>query len=363
VDESATERTCLYCGTDNTEDRDDCIVCRSRFISNEEIAQAEDELLPVATPPDMAGLQLDFEEENGLSHPNWRKMYQQVSTTRAKTDWWDIYHELARQWLLRLKADLGGYYHVYESQNFLVLCAEGPTATRTIIGYGERSLSVLQGFCGGILPKDIYGKRAMLIFTDQEDYYAYVSHFHTDGAHSLSAGMMLSRGYMHIVFPFTWIFSARRIITHELVHNCIAHLHIPAWLHEGAAQKLERLVMNTRAFSLEHELAMEHHAHWTEQNIQEFWSGASFYVGDERNKLSYSLAEILTEFLSKDWSAFLEFIAEADYRDAGQDASLRILNRCLGETVGQFLGPGNWRPQRRVIAERVRALKSKSQSS
>jgi hypothetical protein len=108
---------------------------------------------------------------------------------------------------------------------------------------------------------------------------------------------------------------------------------------------------------------MEHHAHWTEQNIQEFWSGASFYVGDERNNLSYSLAEILTEFLSKDWSAFLEFIAEADYRDAGQDASLRILNRCLGETVGQFLGPGNWRPQRRVIAERVRALKSKSQSS
>jgi hypothetical protein len=359
VDESAAERTCLYCGTTNTEERDDCIVCRSRFISTEEIAQAEDKLLPVATPPDMTGLQLEFEEDNGLSHPNWRKINQQTDASRAKADWWDICHELAKQWLLRLKADLGGYYHVYESENFLVLSAEGATATRTIIGYAESSLAILQRFCVGILPNETYGKRAMLIFTDQDDYYAYVSHFHSDGEHSLSAGMMLSRGYRHIAFPFTWIFSARRIITHELVHNCIAHLHIPSWLHEGVAQKLERLVMNKRAFTLEHELAMQHHAYWTEQNIQEFWSGASFYVGDERNKLSYSLAEILTEFISTDWKAFLEFISQADYRDAGQDAALRVLNRCLGETVGQFLGPGNWRPQRKAIAERMEARKLK----
>ena len=361
VDDSAAERTCLYCGTSNSEERDDCIVCHSSFIPEEEIAQAEDELLPVATQPDMTDLQVDFEEENGLSHPNWRKMYQQISASRAEADWWDIYHELAKQWLLRLKADLGGYYHVYESENFVVLSAEGATATRTIIGYAESSLAVLQRFCRGIQPEETYGKRAMLIFTDQDDYYAYVSHFHRDGAHSLSAGTMLSRGYMHIAFPFTWIFSARRIITHELVHNCIAHLRIPSWLHEGVAQKLERLVMNTRAFVLEHELAMEHHAHWTEQNIQEFWSGASFYVGDERNKLSYSLAEILTEFLSSDWNAFLEFISQADYRDAGQDAALRTLHRCLGETIGQFLGPGNWRPQRMAIAERMRDLESKSE--
>jgi len=166
---------------------------------------------------------------------------------------------------------------------------------------------------------------------------------------------------MHIAFPFTWIYSARRVITHELVHNCIAHLHIPSWLHEGMAQKLERLVMNTQGFALDHDLAIQHHAHWTEQNIQEFWSGASFYVGDERNKLSYSLAEILTEFLSTDWKAFLEFVSEADYRDAGQDASLRILNRCLGETLGQFLGPGNWRPQRKAITERMLASKRKSE--
>lgn len=351
--------TCLYCGAENPQGRQDCLVCRNRVISEAEIANAEDELLPLADSPDMDGLELDFEEENGLSHPNWRDMYQRVTARRDKKEWWDIYHELAKQWLLRLKADLGGYYHVYESENFLVLSAEGSTATRTIIGYAESSLAVLERYCQGLLAKDTYGKRVLLIFTDQDDYYAYVSHFHTEGSHSLSAGMMLSRGYMHIAFPFTWIYSARRIITHELVHNCIAHLRIPSWLHEGMAQKLERLVMNTQGFALDHELAMQHRACWTEQNIEEFWAGVSFYVGDERNKLSYSLAEILTEFLSGDWKAFLEFVSEADYRDSGQDASLRILNRCLGETISQFLGPGNWRPQRKAIAEHQNARKQR----
>lgn len=350
VDVPGGERLCRYCGAANENGRRDCIVCRNVLISEEEIIQARDELLPVTTPTNMTGLHLDFEEENGLSHPNWRTAFERVRA-RPEPDWWDIFHELAKQWLLQLKTDLGGHYHVYESENFLVLSAEGPTATRTMIGYAEKSLAALEKYCHGLLANDTYGKRAMLIFTDQDDYYSYVSHFHADGAHSLSAGMMLNRGYMHIAFPFTWVFSAKRVITHELVHNCIAHLRIPSWLHEGMAQKLERLAMDQHGFTLDHELAIEHHAHWSEQNIQEFWSGASFYVADERNKLSYSLAEILTEFLSSDWKAFLEFVSAADYRDAGQDASLRVLNRCLGETLSQFLGPGNWRPRRKTLAE------------
>jgi hypothetical protein len=353
VDDSPTGRACLYCGSDNPTGRHDCLHCRNPLISDDEIVHAEDELLPVEIPPDMTGLQLSFTEENGLSHPDWKAVLQQLRATRPKVVWWETCHELAKQWLLQLKSDLGGCYHLYESENFLVLCAEGPTATRTMIGYAEKSLAVLKKYCEGILPTNSYGKRAILIFTDQDDYYAYVSHFHSDGSHSLSSGMMLSHGYMHIAFPFAWIFSARRIITHELVHNCIAHLRIPSWLHEGMAQKLERLVMNTRGFTLDRELVGEHHAHWTEQNIQEFWAGASFYVAGERNKLSYSLAEILTEFLSADWKAFLDFVAEADYRDSGQDASVRILNKCLGETIGQFLGPGNWRPQRKAIARHL----------
>ena len=120
---------------------------------------------------------------------------------------------------------------------------------------------------------------------------------------------------------------------------------------EGLAQKLERAIMNGK-FTLDHDLAAQHHAHWTEANIQDFWAGASFYLPDERNRLSYSLSAILTEFLATDWNAFLEVVLCAGSRDAGQDAALKVLNRCLGETAGRFLGPGHWRPQRKAIAER-----------
>jgi hypothetical protein len=315
-----------------------------------------DELLPVTNPPDLSGVELTFEEEQGLSHPDWKRVSKAVRETKPKTEWWNIFHELSKQWLLQLKTDLGGNCHVFESENFLFLSAEGSAATGTMMQYAESSLASLQKSCGELFASGTYGKRAVLVFTDPDDYYAYVSHFHIEGAHSLSSGMMLHSGYFHIAFPFTWVFSSRRIIIHELVHNCIAHLPISTWLHEALAQKLERMALN-QSFSLDRDLAAEHHAHWTEQNIQEFWPCASFYVADERNKLSYSLSEILIELLSTDWQSFLAFVLEADYRDAGQDASVRILARCLGETIAEFLGPGNWRPQRKAIAEYQRARK------
>lgn len=350
----SSEIDCLYCGAGNPKDRKDCYLCHNTLITAEEIAQAIDELIPVIHPPDMSGLQFIYEEENGLSHPDWRSMSKRVRATKTKEDWWEIFHELAKQWLLQLKADLGGHYHCYESENFLALCAEGTVATKTMLEYAENLRADLHRYCGQLWPREWYGKHVLLIFTDQDDYYAYVSHFHQDGDHSHSQGMFLSRGYLHIAFPFTWINSSYHVIAHELVHNCTAHLRLPIWLGEGLAQKLERLAAN-RSFNLDRDLVIKHREYWNDQNIQEFWSGTLFYVGDERNKLSYSLASILTEVLSENWPNFLDFVSQADIRDAGQDASLRILGRCLGETTVGFLGPGNWRPQRKAISEHWKA--------
>jgi len=102
---------------------------------------------------------------------------------------------------------------------------------------------------------------------------------------------------------------------------------------------------------LDRELAKEHHAWWNEENIQGFWAGTSFYGPDEGNKLSYSLGEIMVELLSNNWAYFLNFVQNADPRHGGQDAALKCLDRCLGEILGGFLGPGEWRPNRKAIAE------------
>ncbi len=243
-----------------------------------------------------------------------------------------------------------------------MLCAEGEPPSRTMLGYAEGSLAALDKYCGSLLERKTCGKRAVLAFSEQDDYYTYISHFYPDGAHSLTSGVMLTGGgYLHIAFPFTWVFSAKAVLTHELVHNAIAHLPVPTWLHEGLAQKLERMVVG-KGYAFDHEQAEQHRALWNERTIQEFWSGASFYVPDERNRLSYALSELLVELLCEPWERFVRFVQGADVRDAGQDAALQVLERCLGQTVAGFLGPGNWRPQRKAIAEHRSAGSQASQT-
>jgi hypothetical protein len=140
---------------------------------------------------------------------------------------------------------------------------------------------------------------------------------------------------------------------HELVHNLLSRLPIPLWLNEGLAVVIEGRVSRF-PFRVDAEMVDRHTRHWSEENIQAFWSGKSFNVPGEENELSYSLAAILLTLLSEKGGDFITFIRNADWRDAGQEAALTILHCDLGEVAGEFLGPGNWRPQREAIAEQCK---------
>jgi hypothetical protein len=350
MDDAPLSKSCIYCGAENPLPVRACVVCKSALVSEEEQAEARDEFLAGEEQPDVSRFEMNYAVENGFSYPDWEKLGAQVQKNFGEGEWWQAFNELAKRWLLQLKEDLGGYYRCYESENFLFLCGEGRAPSQTMLKYAEDALAGIEAQCRPLMTEKLYGKRAILAFSEQDDYYCYISHFHADGAHSLSVGIFLPGGYMHIAFPLNWVFSAKPILIHELVHNCIGHLQVPTWLHEGLAQRVERVAAG-RGFTLDREMAAQHHEYWNERTIQEFWSGRSFYGSDERNKLSYSFAEILVELMSKDWANFLDFVLQSDYRDAGQDAALKILGCSLGDTVAGFLGPGDWRPKRKVIAE------------
>jgi hypothetical protein len=113
------------------------------------------------------------------------------------------------------------------------------------------------------------------------------------------------------------------------------------------ATTFEHLASNSGSLA-DHDFE-KHRAFWNEQNIQEFWAGTSWRIAGDPNKLSYSLAEIILHLLSErpgDWRAFLE---QADWRDAGQTAALECLDTDLGNVIGTFLGPGDWRPRRKAM--------------
>lgn len=107
-------------------------------------------------------------------------------------------------------------------------------------------------------------------------------------------------------------------------------------------------------FSVDRELADRQAGFWTPQNIQTFWSGHSFDEPGDGNELSYSLAEILIHLLEEKGESFLDFVTMADVYDAGQDAAATVMAVDLGQLVGGFLGPGDWRPQRKTITQMLR---------
>jgi hypothetical protein len=308
---------------------------------------------------DLSQVDLNGSYDSGFSHPDWKSIREAIKTNFPKDQWPQAWREIGIKWLAQLQEDLGGDYRQHESWNFLLLSSQTKSDNEAMLNISECANETIEAHLAFSVPlRPLYGKRVILAFDEQDDYYDYLSHFYQDGHHSLSAGVFLSDGYMHVAMPFSSISLIRQVLIHELTHNSLAGLRLPTWLNEGLSKRLERKLSwmmdggrRSESVILDRELAQEHDAWWNEENIQGFWAGTSFYRPDEGNKLSYNLGEILVELLSNKWDAFLDFVQNADPRDAGQDAALKCLNCCLGETLGGFLGPGKWRPDRKAIAE------------
>jgi hypothetical protein len=103
----------------------------------------------------------------------------------------------------------------------------------------------------------------------------------------------------------------------------------------------------------EAEIEQTHLAFWGEEEIQEFWSGKSFLRAGDGNLLSYDLARLMVEQLSRPWEPFKQFVLAADGADAGSAAARQYLGVDLGEVVSELLeqaspampwgpDPGRW---------------------
>jgi len=264
----------------------------------------------------------------------------------------------------------------------LVNCLPPEIAAR-MINFAEGAVAQIRDFLGPISWGAHHGKQVILIFAERDDYYQYVSYYYSEGTHPTSAGVHLHGGYPHVALWYDNELRAVQTIAHELTHHCLGHLPIPLWLNEGVAQMLPKVVSQPYVPAAHHgssqaywglvsgwsppvvwaEIAERHHQFWTEERIQGFWAGTSFQEAGESVELSYNLAEIMMHFLTKNREDFLNFLNRADRADGGQTAALDSLGICLGETVGTFLGPGDWRPKRKAIKNCWEVWKEKHKSS
>ncbi|HYG22975.1 MAG TPA: hypothetical protein VEH04_09350 [Verrucomicrobiae bacterium] len=166
----------------------------------------------------------------------------------------------------------------------------------------------------------------------------------------MSRGCLLAGGYFHIAIQHHPD-DLRSVLAHELTHDCVAFLPLPLWINEGLAQRVDRSVGLTAEPLIDFDLKERHLAFWNETNIQQFWAGVSFSSVGDAQQLSYSLAEILLTLAEEQSGDHASFLRNAHYDDAGQTAAFDHLGVDLADLASTFLGPGEWRPNRKAIAD------------
>jgi hypothetical protein len=184
-----------------------------------------------------------------------------------------------------------------------------------------------------------------MMFDSQDYYYLYISHFYPEtGEFALSGGIFINQGYGHFALPYQDLHESESAAAHELTHACLSHLPLPLWLNEGIAKTMEHAITNSDPLHITHEVLEQHKIFWKSDNIQQFWSGASFFRPDEGNKLSYHLARLAVKSISHDYERFKQFVLTAHARDAGENAAETCLGGSLGGLISQLLGEGEWTP-------------------
>jgi hypothetical protein len=364
---------CAYCGRENEESATNCRECGTASSPKTEAAAPATDTPRELPAPEFIkpeALAAAFSYEDGFHRADWELIGQWIDSNVAPLDAEAAWDEAVLLWTTTLRDDLGGSYFVLQSRQTVLLCDLPLQTARWILEYAGRAAITIKAQLGKTAWSGAFGKDVLLIFSDEDDYYQYLSYHSPDGEQAASGGVCIHSGCTHIALPWRDELDAANAIIHELTHDCLAHLPLPRWLNEGVAVTLQKAIappsraigqseqsalyaatINWRAPTMWDELAERHFAFWTEENIQSFWAGTSFFQPGDSNELSYSLAEVLVKLLSErgDADAFHAFLVAARWDDAGQTAALDCLGSDLGEIAGTFLGEGIWRPQRKAI--------------
>ena len=325
-----------------------------------------------------------FSFRDGFHDVDWARAVALIERSFDPLDQPKGFDDVVLLWLEQLRNDLGGRYAVMVAEEVAILSDQLPETAGWLVRYAQSVMVSIREALGYAAWRGERRTHPILVFSEQDDYYQYISRFCPDGEQATSGGMCIGTGYPHIVLFSHNETDAANGLVHELTHECVMHLSLPLWVNEGVAMTLQRSIapapappgqgVQEAAFAatlnwtpplMWRELKERHLDFWDEERLQSFWAGTSFYVPGDSNELSYSLAEVFIKLLAegKEKVHLEGFLEHARVEDAGQTAALDILATDLGEIAGTFLGPGNWRPRRAAISEFWEQWRSRGQSN
>lgn len=260
-------------------------------------------------------------------------------------------YALSRRWLNRLIPVMGVPHAISESPNFLLLSVPQVDAIKRVLKFLEETRARVMRSLASAQPPADRPKHLVVIFGEKADYDAFTAAEAPDHERDLadSGGMFIPQGVPHIVMPSADLKAIHATLVHELVHDCVAHIEMPAWLNEGITQMLEYDIVSWSPFELDRDMMQKHADQWTAERIQDFWTGRSFFMPGDTQKVSYNLSVVLVRKILTDFGgghgAFWNFVRHASQADAGDAALREHVGMSLEELVTDFLGPGEWAPR------------------
>ena len=259
----------------------------------------------------------------------------------------ELWKALATHWMKAIAVRSEPGYQIFESGHFVLLAATDLKKAKEVIQFLERCLRDVKRLLGDLAAPTLEGKCPVLVFQNDTEYYAYLSHYSTsDEPSGGSGGVYLNRGYGHFAMPSPDLRHYVSVMSHELSHALLAHFQLPIWLDEAVTAEVEDAIAGFNGYELDEEKVEEHRDFWTEAKIQDFWTGESFRYADDGQGLSYHLARFVYRALRSATSEkkVRAFIKNAAYEDSGNTAAQEILGLDLGDALAGLLGDGSWSP-------------------
>lgn len=302
---------------------------------------AEEPAPALVSAPSVPPLELQAvrRDANGLPVLDWAAVQAWVAgiaDTAAQAQAWAA---CERAWLALLREALGPGYRLRQQGSALLLSTLPAHVAEAALGFVHKTVLRIQRTLDGLARPPAWGQDILIVFDDDASYYRYVSHYYAGaGEFAASSGMYIDNGCGHFVTVKAELHAVEPVIAHELTHACLSHLPLPAWLNEGLAVNTEqRLAPRPGALQDPRLMHERHRAFWGREEIQQFWSGASFLRNDAGNELSYDLARILVAQFAADWPRFRGFALAAEGADGGAAAAREHLQIDLGAAACALL--------------------------
>jgi hypothetical protein len=255
-----------------------------------------------------------------------------------------------RAWLLHFREVLGPRFNVEEGASAFLLSSLDTHVSRATLACIERTRRHIGAVLNGLVHAPERGKDVLIVFDTASQYCDYVLLHHKEsGELAVSGGTYIDAGCGHFVTVKKELATMEPTIAREMTHGALHHLPLPAWLNEGIAVNTEqRLARAERPLRPPEQMRGKHLRFWDAGRIQELWSGRSFERTDDGRMLSYDLARILVERLSRPREPFKAFVRAAHLADAGAAAAYKHLGISLGTAVCALLErtpAPDWHPE------------------